>query len=193
MSDAKTAQKLHAVLTKLDRLPDRVHDDRERLRTLELLQRRVVRIVADWPGIGEHVEHADELPAWERLCRRLETEHAELGRVDDIADARLPLVGQGRELHVAPATRATAWIDHAAAVVRLLIALAELNSDDGVDFRPARWFTANTDLDPDKLRHAVGPKRGSKRVRKRTVDGVVEYSAADARRWWPEQMATHTD
>jgi hypothetical protein len=60
--------------------------------------------------------------------------------------------------------------------------------DDEAEFRPAGWFAQYTSIPGARLRQAATPGRRSKRVRKKNVDGVVYYSAADARRWWPQDM-----
>ena len=54
------------------------------------------------------------------------------------------------------------------------------------DFKPAVWFTKNTDVPAERLRKAAA--RTTKRVRSRTDDGVVVYSVEDARQWWPKDM-----
>jgi hypothetical protein len=56
--------------------------------------------------------------------------------------------------------------------------------DDDV-YQPAAWFGGDM---PGRLRKAASKDRKGKRVRKRTIDGVVVYSVADARRWWPNDV-----
>jgi hypothetical protein len=56
---------------------------------------------------------------------------------------------------------------------------------DAGAFRPAAWF--GKPMAP-RLRQAASRKRKSKRVATRTIDGVVCYSVADARRWWPTDV-----
>ncbi|MFZ2874572.1 MAG: hypothetical protein WAZ94_08825 [Phycisphaerales bacterium] len=60
----------------------------------------------------------------------------------------------------------------------------KLAKDDG-QFRPATWFPKGM---ADRLRQAASKKRKTKRVATRTIDGVVCYSVADARRWWPSDV-----
>jgi len=60
---------------------------------------------------------------------------------------------------------------------------SKLEADDqGADFRPISSFPAELHA---RIRQAVLPGRKSKRVRKRKIDGVNEYSFTDAKRWWP--------
>lgn len=62
-------------------------------------------------------------------------------------------------------------------------------SDGGdEDFETGQWFTLNTEIPTARLRQAARPDRKTKRVRKRTIDGVECYSVSDARRWWPTDM-----
>ena len=61
-------------------------------------------------------------------------------------------------------------------------AVAEL--DDG-GYRPATCFPKGMAA---RLRMAAQKSRKSKRVATRTIDGVVCYSVADARRWWPKDV-----
>lgn len=53
------------------------------------------------------------------------------------------------------------------------------------EYRPATWFPKGM---ADRLRQAASKKRKTKRVAARTIDGVVCYSVADARRWWPSNV-----
>lgn len=53
------------------------------------------------------------------------------------------------------------------------------------EFRPATWFPKGM---ADRLRQAASKKRKTKRVRTKRIDGVVCYSVADARRWWPDDV-----
>lgn len=64
---------------------------------------------------------------------------------------------------------------------------SETGGDDA-DFRPASWFAQATKIKPSRLRTAANPKRKSKRVRTRIIDGVVCYSMSDARLWWSNDM-----
>lgn len=57
------------------------------------------------------------------------------------------------------------------------------STDDRSEFRPATWFRKGM---ADRLRQAASKKRKSKRVTTRMIDGVVCYSVADVRRWWPD-------
>lgn len=52
--------------------------------------------------------------------------------------------------------------------------------DDG-EYWPAARFPKGM---ADRLRQAASPKRKTKRVATRIIDGVVCYSVSDARRWW---------
>ena len=56
------------------------------------------------------------------------------------------------------------------------------------DYREARWFSENTKVPPARLRQAALSGRKAKRVRKKTIDGVVKYSVPDVRRHWPSDM-----
>lgn len=56
--------------------------------------------------------------------------------------------------------------------------------DDG-EYRPASWFGKSM---APRLRKAASEERKSKRVATRTIDGVVCYSVADARRWWSQDL-----
>jgi hypothetical protein len=58
-------------------------------------------------------------------------------------------------------------------------------SESDGEYRPATWFPKGM---ADRLRQAASKKRKTKRVSTRTVDGVVCYSVADARRWWPDDV-----
>jgi hypothetical protein len=62
-------------------------------------------------------------------------------------------------------------------------AVALVRGDDV--YRPAAWFSGDM---PGRLRKAASKNRKTKRVRTRKIDGVVVYSVADARRWWPRDM-----
>lgn len=57
-------------------------------------------------------------------------------------------------------------------------------ADDGA-YRPATWFPKGMAA---RLRMAAQKKRKTKRVDTRTIDGVVCYLVADARRWWPTDV-----
>jgi hypothetical protein len=50
----------------------------------------------------------------------MESKFPSLPRVDEIADSRVPLLGTGRELNIAPDDRIGAWMAHALAVVEIL-------------------------------------------------------------------------
>jgi len=56
------------------------------------------------------------------------------------------------------------------------------------DYRPAAWFTGKIAA---RLRMASRKDRKTKRVRTRTIGGVVCYCAADVRQWWPEAIPEH--
>lgn len=62
-------------------------------------------------------------------------------------------------------------------------AVALVRGDDV--YRPAVWFGRGM---AGRLRKAASKDRKGKRVRKQTIDGVVVYSVADARRWWPRDL-----
>jgi hypothetical protein len=55
----------------------------------------------------------------------------------------------------------------------------------GGEYRPGRWFGKSMTA---KLRKAAGKTRVGMKVRKRTIDGVVCYNVADARRWWGKEV-----
>jgi hypothetical protein len=57
-------------------------------------------------------------------------------------------------------------------------------ADDG-EYRPATWFRKGM---ANRLRQAASKQRKTKRVATRTIDGVVCYSVADVRRWWPSDV-----
>jgi hypothetical protein len=72
---------------------------------------------------------------------------------------------------------------------RLLAGLLSTTNDrPDHDFKSGSWFAVHTAVPLSRLRHAASPKRKSKRVRKKTIDGVECYSVSDAQRWWPENM-----
>lgn len=54
---------------------------------------------------------------------------------------------------------------------------------DELEFRPASWFAKGAST---WLRKAAGPKRKSKRVRKRVDGETVVYCVEDVRKWRPE-------
>lgn len=56
---------------------------------------------------------------------------------------------------------------------------------DDAEYRPASWFPKGM---ADRLRQAASKTRKTKRVDTRKIDGVVCYSVADARRWWPSDV-----
>jgi hypothetical protein len=51
------------------------------------------------------------------------------------------------------------------------------------EFQPAAYFVKGAAA---RLRKAAAKTRKTKRVATRIIDGVVCYSVADVRRWWPE-------
>ncbi len=59
---------------------------------------------------------------------------------------------------------------------------------DAPDFEPMDWFSRHTKIPGGRLRHAAAPDRKSKRVKADRSDGVIRYSVADARRWWPDDF-----
>lgn len=61
--------------------------------------------------------------------------------------------------------------------------------DDAVDWKPADWFTRNTKVRAPRLRQAAKAGRKTRRVRSKVIDGIKHYSAVDARRHWPDDMA----
>lgn len=112
------AEQLRITLAAVEAIPARTDDHAERLRQLEIQQRCVVRLYEPDTPSGQ------ELPRWEAMARALERGNPGLPRVDDIRDAHLPLIGTGRSLNLSPVERAGAWIEHTAAVVRILLANA---------------------------------------------------------------------
>ena len=62
------------------------------------------------------------------------------------------------------------------------------STDANEDFQSGQWFVLNTKIPTARLRQAARPKRKTKRVRKRTIDGVVCYLLSDAQRWWSKDM-----
>jgi hypothetical protein len=56
-------------------------------------------------------------------------------------------------------------------------------SSDGEEYRAASWFRKGASA---WLRKAAAPGRKTKRVRKRTEDGVVLYCITDVRKWRPD-------
>jgi hypothetical protein len=81
-----------------------------------------------------------------------------------------------------------------AAVCRVLAsradaAVAPIEQSAGEpDYRPADWFRRNTKLPQSRLRQAATKRRKTKRVRTKRFDGTVQYSAMDARKYWPDEM-----
>jgi len=63
-------------------------------------------------------------------------------------------------------------------------AKGEATTDDK-EYQPAAWFPKGMAA---RLRMAAAETRKTKRVDTRTIDGVVCYRVADARRWWPSDM-----
>ena len=59
------------------------------------------------------------------------------------------------------------------------------DGDDDPEWRPASWFAYDIHA---RLRMAARPNRLTKRVGKKVVDGAILYSAADARRYWPDDV-----
>lgn len=59
---------------------------------------------------------------------------------------------------------------------------------DDPDWKPAAWFTRNTNVKAPRLRQATSAGRKVRRVRSQVIDGVKHYSVADARRHWPDDM-----
>jgi hypothetical protein len=53
------------------------------------------------------------------------------------------------------------------------------------DYQPATWFPKGMAA---RLRMAARKDRKTKRVATQMIDGVVCYSVADARRWWPRDV-----
>lgn len=64
----------------------------------------------------------------------------------------------------------------------------EFGIDPYDEFKSAQWFTLNTKVSASRLRKAANPKRKTKHVRKKILDGVDCYSRSDAVRWWPKDM-----
>lgn len=61
-------------------------------------------------------------------------------------------------------------------------------SQGAAAYESAQWFALNTNVPTSRLRHAASPKRKTKRVRSKDIDGVVCYSVADVQRWWSGDM-----
>lgn len=62
---------------------------------------------------------------------------------------------------------------------------SKLSAQDNGEYRPATWFPKGM---APRLRVAAAKNRKTKRVAKRKIDGVVCYSVADVRRWWPADV-----
>jgi hypothetical protein len=78
------------------------------------------------------------------------------------------------------------WNLRVAAVQKLIDYLGGVDATDtGDEYRPATWFRKGMAA---RLRMAARPTRKTKRVRTKTIDGVVCYSVADARMWWPHDV-----
>ncbi len=58
---------------------------------------------------------------------------------------------------------------------------------DHDEYRPAAWFKNKIAA---RLRMAASPKRKSKRVATREIDGVRCYRVLDVRQWWPKDVPT---
>ncbi len=58
-------------------------------------------------------------------------------------------------------------------------------ADGDDEYRPATWFKKGMG---QRLRKAASSQRKGKRVATQKIDGVVVYSVADARRWWPNDV-----
>ena len=121
-------------------LKDAPLTDDERLRQLEIHQRQAVALYVEATKSGTlPLVHGDDdlpdgLPGWEALSRALEVCcRGKVPCVDSISDARIPLVGTDRSLHVSPPSRARTWIDHAVCVVDVLAGMMEPRPDDLIE------------------------------------------------------------
>ncbi|MBL1216311.1 MAG: hypothetical protein D8M59_02330 [Planctomycetes bacterium] len=179
-------------------------------RQLEIQQRAVMRIVqstypaAPLGGLAVLAGERDLLPAWESLSRRLEADHPDVMRVDDISDARLPLLGENRALHISPPDRIAVWIEHALSVVDVLLELlgcgtlsgsvnsaADRDSDSKSphnNWYDATWYKAKAGIPPARLRQAAHDGRLQKRKRGRAnlypYGEVKALCLAD----WPDNL-----
>ncbi len=63
------------------------------------------------------------------------------------------------------------------------------NRNYDTDYRPASAFKKGM---APRLRQAASRNRKSKRVKTRQIDGVVCYSVADVRQWWPSEAPKET-
>lgn len=80
--------------------------------------------------------------------------------------------------------RARATIKHLRGVLANTSAnprLATASTADEGEYQPASWFGKSL---AGRLRMASGPRRKTKRVRVKKIDGVNFYSVADAKCWW---------
>jgi hypothetical protein len=66
------------------------------------------------------------------------------------------------------------------------VAKPEVSHEPPTDFAPARWFSKNTGVPPERLRKAAA--RTTMRVRTMKSNNRVLYSKTDATRWWPNEM-----
>ena len=51
-------------------------------------------------------------------------------------------------------------------------------------YKPAEWFTHNTNIRLPRLRQATSPRRKRKKVRRIIIDSRPHYNVQDAKRWW---------
>lgn len=63
---------------------------------------------------------------------------------------------------------------------------ASTAQDNESDYAPGEWFTLYTNIPTARLRQAASPKRKSKRVGIKMIDGRPWYCKKDASRWWPD-------
>lgn len=142
MGKANLARDLTRVLGAVLRIDHATLGSDEAQRQLEIQQRAVVRLVdasGRFRGLVDLVDdrgEAVELRAWQRMARRLEVHHAGLPRVDQISDLQVPDVESGEVVHFSDPRRIGAWIEHAVAVIDLLVELCAAGDGEAPAHEP---------------------------------------------------------
>ncbi len=144
---------------------------------------------------------------WDRTLPAAIVEANQYGRRDDARTLLAEAEGAWQDVRRATSTGVIARVRDGGpnfneashrlmAAVRALRLLEEelrlldpTGADEEPDYRPASWFTTETSVPASRLRQAASHRRKSKRVRARVERDVKLYSAADARKWWSQDMA----
>lgn len=187
------AESLRSVLAMLKPCPDEVIDG---TRCKMLPRLRKGEYVAKWNRVGQlYREFATKYMRMEvgrsapdRIASAPGTDAAEAQRIGNALAQYVHLHPKG-EYGECFAVNARAVTNVGAVVDELLghdpqPAPQDPSQNNG-EYRPATWFRKGM---ADRLRQAASRKRKTKRVATRMIDGVVCYSVADARQWWPDDV-----